>query len=381
MASETLGYICAAIAVLFFGTNFIPVKKFDAGDGMFFQLWMCLGILIISFPVQIYRGWPEFQPFAMWGGFLWCTGNIMSVITIQSVGMSIGLLVWGATNMIMGWASGKFGLFGLISDPIDDAQLNYVGVGVALLALALYILIEPTKEEEEESDDSQIHDPVGTISLGKPLLESVGDEDDYLESSTAKKSNPSSSSSSSSSGKTFINKLSPPQKRIAGILMALVMGTLFGCGFDPAQYLMDNIKRDNDDKYPDDDVMARSLDPDPLDYVFSHLVGIFASSVFYYVLYLMYCGGYRNSYKLPALRLPAVISGMMWAVAQVCWFVANGALGFTTSFPIITSGPGLVAAICGITLFGEIKGTRNFVVLTLAFTCTVTADALIVMSR
>lgn len=63
------------------------MKKFDAGDGMFFQLWMCLGILIISFPVQIYRGWPEFQPFAMWGGFLWCTGNIMSVITIQSVGM------------------------------------------------------------------------------------------------------------------------------------------------------------------------------------------------------------------------------------------------------------------------------------------------------
>ncbi|GMI02104.1 hypothetical protein TrVE_jg8045 [Triparma verrucosa] len=373
MASETLGYICAAVAVLFFGTNFIPVKKFDAGDGMFFQLWMCVGILIISFPVQIYRGWPEFQPFAMWGGFLWCTGNIMSVVTIQSVGMSIGLLVWGATNMIMGWASGKFGLFGLIADPIKDAQLNYIGVGIALLALGLYILIEPTKEEEEQAD-SGIPDPVGTISLGELLLESVGDEDDIEGASLG-------ATKASSGGKTFIDKLGPGQRRVAGIVMALVMGALFGCNFDPAQYLMDEIKRDNDEKYPDDDDMARSLDPNPLDYVFSHLVGIFAGSVVYYLLYLIYCGGYSNSYKLPALRFPAVISGMMWAVAQVCWFVANGALGFATSFPIITSGPGLVAAICGIVLFNEIKGARNFFVLGLAFTATISANVCIVMSR
>lgn len=28
-----VGYIMCAIAVLFFGSNFIPVKKFETGDG------------------------------------------------------------------------------------------------------------------------------------------------------------------------------------------------------------------------------------------------------------------------------------------------------------------------------------------------------------
>ena len=30
---EYLGYIACGVAVLFFGTNFIPVKQFQTGDG------------------------------------------------------------------------------------------------------------------------------------------------------------------------------------------------------------------------------------------------------------------------------------------------------------------------------------------------------------
>lgn len=30
---EYVGFICAGIAVVFYGSNFIPVKKFDTGDG------------------------------------------------------------------------------------------------------------------------------------------------------------------------------------------------------------------------------------------------------------------------------------------------------------------------------------------------------------
>ena len=36
--SKGLGFVCCGIAILFFGSNFIPVKKFDSGDGMFFQV-------------------------------------------------------------------------------------------------------------------------------------------------------------------------------------------------------------------------------------------------------------------------------------------------------------------------------------------------------
>lgn len=29
-----VGFICAGVAVVFFGSNFVPVKKFETGDGM-----------------------------------------------------------------------------------------------------------------------------------------------------------------------------------------------------------------------------------------------------------------------------------------------------------------------------------------------------------
>ena len=61
------------------------------------------------------QGFPQFQPVAMLGGLLWATGNMMCVPVIKLIGLSMGLLIWGSTNMLMGWASGQFGLFGLKS--------------------------------------------------------------------------------------------------------------------------------------------------------------------------------------------------------------------------------------------------------------------------
>ena len=40
----TTGYAAVAIAVLFFGSNFVPVKRYDTGDGMFFQWVMASAI-------------------------------------------------------------------------------------------------------------------------------------------------------------------------------------------------------------------------------------------------------------------------------------------------------------------------------------------------
>ena len=52
--------------------------------------------------------------------------------------------------------------------------------------------------------------------------------------------------------------------------------------------------------------------------------------------------------ELPAqCVLPAFASGLMWGVAQVCWFVANNRLSFSVSFPIMSSLPGLVGAAWG----------------------------------
>jgi len=117
-----------------------------------------------------------------------------------------------------------------------------------------------------------------------------------------------------------------------------------------------------------------------IDYVFSHFCGIFAASTFWFVVY---CGVMRGSPLInPRLTLPAFVSGLMWAVAQTSWFLANEALGgVSIAFPIITSGPGIISALWGVFVFGEIQGRRNYVVLCIAILTAVIGCTLIALSK
>ena len=55
-AGEATGYVAVAIAVVFFGTNFVPVKRFETGDGMFFQWVMCSAIFCWGLVLQARLG-------------------------------------------------------------------------------------------------------------------------------------------------------------------------------------------------------------------------------------------------------------------------------------------------------------------------------------
>ncbi|CAJ1435512.1 unnamed protein product [Effrenium voratum] len=123
------GFISAAFAVLFFGSNYTVVAKYDAGDGMLFQLVLCLGIWVTGLVVLVMRGSPAFYPVAMCGGVLWGTGNCMSAYIIRRTGLGLGLVTWGSTALIIGWLTGFFGLFGLPSEQrcLDQPWLNVVG--------------------------------------------------------------------------------------------------------------------------------------------------------------------------------------------------------------------------------------------------------------
>ena len=61
MANLALGYVACLIAVVFFGTNFVPVKRVAIGDGVFFQFIMCTAIFITSLPVYAFQKFPEFH--------------------------------------------------------------------------------------------------------------------------------------------------------------------------------------------------------------------------------------------------------------------------------------------------------------------------------
>jgi len=72
-----------------------------------------------------------------------------------------------------------------------------------------------------------------------------------------------------------------------------------------------------------------------MDYVFAHFTGILITSTVYM---LIYSAAMKNKPRVyPQVILPGFVSGVMWAVATISWFVANDALSPPISFPIITS--------------------------------------------
>lgn len=74
MDDSSLGYLCVFIAVICFGSNFIPLKRIVIGDGIFFQFIMCNAIFMTAIPVLIIQSFPPIHGLAFLGGFLWCTG-------------------------------------------------------------------------------------------------------------------------------------------------------------------------------------------------------------------------------------------------------------------------------------------------------------------
>lgn len=157
------------------------------------------------------------------------------------------------------------------------------------------------------------------------------------------------------------------QRRLAGILLAVLAGSFFGVSFDPSQYVIDN-RYDGNDR--------------TLNYVFSHYLGILLTSWVYTIIYFSY-HSFTNQrpFISESCILPATLSGLIWGTAMAGWFVANGELGFPITFPIVSAGPGFIGALWSIFVFREITDWKNIRTLLLAFLVTVPALTVVALSH
>jgi len=366
-----LGFVSAAISVLGFGSNFIPVKAYSTGDGMFFQLTQALGIFTVGIVVQLIRGYQSiFQPWAMLGGFIWCTGNCMCPQIINFIGMAVGLLIWGGFNLIAGWCMGEWGLFGVAkNDAPSIPLLNIFGVIVALVATSTYFFIDP--EDGNRRMTSGSHEGYKDLP-GSQIPTAAGSEGDVgtEQESTHHRLEVVKSVNSDPVG---IHEQADgfDQKRMIGVLMAILAGFLFGTNFAPPTHLID------DRNHIDGNGLHYS--EHGIDYVFSHFTGILMTSLMWF---LLYCVWKKNKPEVNnQLFIPGWLSGLAWGIAQSFWFIANDNLGLTTAYPIITTGPGIVASLWGVCIFGEVTGKRNRIVLLIAFFLSFVAVAMITVSK
>jgi len=308
---EILAYCCIGIAVVIFGTNFIPVKKIATGDGLFFQLIVCVHIWLVGLAICFFRQTYELHPLPMLGGLLWATGNLCKVPIIKTVGLGIGQIVWAGTNCIFGWAIARFGLFGSEAQVPSIIWLNYLGVGLTVISLIIFSFVD---------SHGKTYDPSPNAIQG--------DEE--------------AASSKLIDDPDFTDKLTEKVRKTFGLFLSLLSGLLYGANFFPITLSVEK------------DYFYSHLDA-----TFSHFTGILGSHLIYFIIYSVYT---HNSPQLfQRAVLPGACTGVTWGIAFFCWLYANQVLGEHVTFPILATAPSVLGCVIGIYFFKEVTDKTHII--------------------
>jgi hypothetical protein len=275
------------------------------------------------------------------------------------VSLSIALVcLQGTAGLIMGWASGRFGILGIHPQKVENQAMNIIGLCACVCSMGIMFLVKTVKAEAETAsppdptrrplpDDSPSISTSGLLETGDAYLLKHRPGPSYVNSPTPSPSD--SEKLQQVAGANWSDQLQPTTKRILGITLAIIAGCLYGLNFNPPQYLIDS---------------GRGASSHGIDYVFSHFTGILTTSTAYLIVYAIYK---RNAPQVSGqILLPGIASGIGWACAQISWFVANDQIHFVGTFPLVSCGPGIVATLCAIIFFKEIQGKKNFAMLGLA---------------
>ena len=69
--SEPVAYVFIFVSCLFWGGNYLPVKHYDTGDGVFFQFVVCISVWVTGVFVHSARLFPKFYGLPAIGGVIY----------------------------------------------------------------------------------------------------------------------------------------------------------------------------------------------------------------------------------------------------------------------------------------------------------------------
>lgn len=82
----------------------------------------------------------------------WAIGNAACPFIIETIGMGLGLSIWGSINMFTGWSSGHFGIMGKAKETTADPAMNCVGAACAIVAILMYAQVKNRDASQDEMD-------------------------------------------------------------------------------------------------------------------------------------------------------------------------------------------------------------------------------------
>ncbi|ESO13066.1 hypothetical protein HELRODRAFT_105715 [Helobdella robusta] len=361
--SSALGYVAVLVAVLFFGSNFLPVKKFYSGNGIFFQWVLCSGVWSTGVVCFAIRGFPAYRPLSMIGGWLWCTGNMMTVPIINGIGLAKGLLVWGAFNLLTGWASSRFVCLSVCLSVYLSVCLSVCTYNFLYIHILFIVRLSLRCSLLNICFLTYYY----TSGTEKPDVKPDGKDKDGNEIDMARSADPEHATDHPDAFTSVSSSSSCCYRCCCCCIlctgMAVLAGVFYGLTFIPTVYLKNRFS---------------DYSQNGLDYVFPHYCGIYCASTVYF---LIYCAIAKNTPVVYSnIILPGFVAGLMWGIANIAWFIANDSLSESISFPIITTLPGIIGTIWGL-LFREIKGWKNYLVLGIAISIGIVGSILTGLSK
>ncbi|KAM7538500.1 hypothetical protein Aperf_G00000070554 [Anoplocephala perfoliata] len=324
---------------------YIPTKKYNTGNGVVFQWLLCIALAFVLFCIHICAGAAKIWSFTLLSGIVWSAGNATVVPIVKRIGMGVGMLIWSMVAMLMGWATFRFGFFGIIPEEPHNNTLNIIGVIFTTLSVAAFAFIQPSSTSTSQDSGARSGNEV-SHDTEQNVTESTGDNDPLLQQRPVSVQH---------------SRSSQILQRIIGVLLSFLAGVLYGVAFVPIFHVMENY----------DGASKRAVD-----YLAAFGLGAFLGSTTLLLVYLMWqrlrknltCFTQNeenpeiepNSGETPflVLFLPSMMAGTLCAIGQACGLVSAEALQPAISGPISGTLPGALATLIGAVFYGEVRAAH-----------------------
>ncbi|KAK5576520.1 hypothetical protein RB653_007664 [Dictyostelium firmibasis] len=334
-----IGYIGSAAAIIGFGSNYVPVKKYPVGNGLSYAFVLSIGGLCVAFIAMMIHGTFVFSPVGILGGSLWAMANLLIIPIIKLIGLGLGVLLWSSIGIVIGFFSGKFGWLGLDKQIVTHDWMNWTGFAGIVISIFCFFFIKPSLEDDKPKIDIS--------NSGKGYFPEIEENEEFpILRGSLNGDNPiiiNRFKDSQESTETIFDKIPTKFKTISGISMSIICGILLGVNMIPMQLWKQS--------HPE---------ASPFDIIFSQFAGVFLFNAFIFMLYAMIK---KSPQIYPKTIFPSFVSGVMWGIANCGLMVSTQNLGYTVGYPISCSGPMIISSLWSVFYFHEIKGIKNLLIL------------------
>ncbi|MBI4010024.1 MAG: hypothetical protein HY361_02410 [Candidatus Aenigmarchaeota archaeon] len=140
--AEFVGVFFALIAALAWGSSFVPLKLAGKVDNIQYNAFVGIGIFLstlLSLPLLNFT--ISFSQYGLLSGAMWALGNVLTLISVRSIGISKATPMIGALIILSTFLTGVL----FFKEQLTSIALAMIGVAFLIFAIPLIIATKENK--------------------------------------------------------------------------------------------------------------------------------------------------------------------------------------------------------------------------------------------